>query len=218
MNNTEIKKILNYLDNGKIDEAKFMLKTELIRCCDKSKASQVKLVEKYLKSAQKLTCRPTCGTVMHYNGKQFLCNGCSLIVFNKTNDSLDILPQTEEKFSLPYPQILKTATFRTQTSEETKILKSLKKYIEFCNIEKLKYANLPVQNRTFNASLLLETLQIFNSKIEDIEIGFEDENSFSPVHFRTDEIEAIVLPLRPDEKQKNLSVETFEKFNNLLEN
>lgn len=215
MNNTEIKKILDYLDNGKIEEAKFMLKLEAIRSCDKKELIQVKLVEKYIKSAQKYTARPTLGTVMHQNGNQFICNGCSLVVFRKHNNNLDILPQTTEEYSLQYTQIMKPTEYRAKTEGELQTLLNLKKYIKFCTCEKIEPL-VCLSNKVFNANLLYETIQMFNGKVEDIQIG-TDENCWSPVYFRTEEIEALVLPLRASEEQKELAENTMLKFREYLE-
>ena len=129
MNNTTILKLLELLEQDNKQEIKEILTHEMLQNTDKKTAKLYSIVKKYLKQVDE--ARPILMRIQHKNGKQFLCDGYTLHIFNTYQGELDTLPQTSEEESLNYPQIYNSNDYKFhEQSEEDKFIFANTRVIE----------------------------------------------------------------------------------------
>lgn len=163
MNKNAIEKAQALLASNKLDELKQLLdyerELEVLKANGK-KPTLLNAVKKYLKNSQ--ADRPILCTVQTTNdGKQFICNGYSIVLWHDHKDELDALPTTEASKSINAYGIIGDVRDNeyTFTADELTLLKNLNKYIALYPTTKTDlYAPIIIGEQLFDAKLLRETL------------------------------------------------------------
>lgn len=220
MNNTQILKIMELLDNNQKQEIKEILTKELLsNSGEKSKAKLLTTVKKFLKNIDDY--RPQLKTIMHKHNKQFICNGYTMYIFNTYKKELEILPQTtEEETKIDYKSILDISKYElTDLTEDDKfILNNIKKYINYYKSKNKK--ELPIisfNNQIFNANYLNEFADIHENNFNNMKKVVTKE-FYNPLTITNNEIESTILPIQPTETQKENAIQLLEEFKKAINN
>lgn len=199
MTETTINKMIDLLNNNKIDDVKKLLQVELLKNNNSKNIKLIDAVKKYLKNAD--SGRPVLKTVMIKNNTQFICNGYSLYVFNKYIDDLNILDTTDEKTGnvIDYTQIVKShIDYNDFDDFDSKIYSNIEKIVKYYktlkNVDKKSLFIIPFANKFFDAKMILETKQIFEND-QNIKI-YKTEKNTDAIQLKNDKITAVLLPCR----------------------
>lgn len=222
MNTNQITKLLNLLNENKLEELKKELTQHLLSKSDKPKADLLKAVKNFLAYSLKLNgdSRPTLSTVQHKNDKQFILSGYSAFLFENYIKELEELPSTDAETSLNIYQIIDNNAQYTQISEDDAlILKNIKKYIAYYKSQENydKKANKQLvcfNNKTFDAKLIAQANEIMANNLDNLEIT--NNEFFRPTQIKNNEILGIILPIRATEEITNNTKELTNKFLNEL--
>lgn len=164
MNKTAIEKAQALLAKGQLEELKTLLdyerELEVLKANGK-KPNLLKAVKAYLNNATKK--RPLLRTVQHtHDGKQFICDGFSIVVWNDHKTELDVLPQTEAERCINIYAIIDNGfgdNKYTLTADELTLLKNLDKYIALYPKTKANaFAYILIGGQLFDAKLILKTI------------------------------------------------------------
>ena len=134
MNNAQVLKIMELLEQDNKQAIKEILTQELLKENKQpKKAKSFATIKKFIEDKE-LNYRPILKSIMHKNGKQFICNGFEMYIFNTYKKELETLPQTSEELSLNYNQLLDTNNykFNALTDEHKFVLEHLTQYINYC--------------------------------------------------------------------------------------
>lgn len=204
MNNTQIEKLLNLINNNELGEAKQILKIELLKNSNNKNIKLLDVVKKYLKNADK--SRPVLQTIMIKDNKQFICNGYSMYIFENYIEDFDILPNSTENI-LDYKQIYKNRNYQSINDYDMSILKNIKKIIAYYKqidgIDKKNGFIIPFANKYYNANMILELCNMYQNNFDNLKI-YTSENELELVQFTNDNITSIILPVRVKEEEKQL--------------
>lgn len=133
MNTATIEKCLNLLNANNLDDLRNLLNYEKqasILTAKKGNTKFLPAVKKYLDDKNLVENYPDYVSIQHTaDGKQFICNGCSLIKWESHKPELDAFKQTDTNKSLPYPDWFSENYFLS--SDDEIILKNLDKYVTF---------------------------------------------------------------------------------------
>ena len=212
MNNTTILKLLGLLEQDNKQEIKEILTHEMLQNTDKKTAKLYNIVKKYLKQVDK--ARPILMRIQHKNGKQFLCDGYTLHIFNTYQSELDTLPQTSEEESLNYPQIYNSNdyNFHEQSEEDKFIFANIKKYINYIkaqpNHDKKEIIPILYHNMLFNAEFLATAIDLHQNDLDTVKVAYDDKNKLA---FKGEGVDSLIIPLRI------LNSEDLETHKQLLE-
>lgn len=126
MNNTTILKLLELLEQDNKQAIKEILTSEMLNSTDKKAQKIYNIVKKYL--SQK-GIREISQKINHKNGKQFICDGYTLHIFNSYKNELNTLPQATEEESINYSAIYNSNSydFHEQTEEDKFLIENIKK-------------------------------------------------------------------------------------------
>ena len=210
MTNNDIIKLLELANNNEIDKLKDKLTFLLLQSQDKKQANLYKSVEKYLKNSSKLNNgRQVLATLQHY-GKQFVCNGFSLCVFDDYVEELENLPTTNDMASLNYNAILpKNVVYSELTKQDNIIINNIKKYIdlykvqEFYNKDNGKKIYIEFGNKIFDINILKEIIDIMGAS--DLQIA--DCGNLSGTMLKNSKMTSYIMPIRVFDK----TMEFFDK-------
>lgn len=198
MTNNDIKKLLELANNNEIDKLKDKLTFLLLQSQDKKQANLYKSVENYLKNAKKLNeNRVVLHTLQHY-GKQFVCNGFSLCVFDDYVEELEDLPKSDDLLSLNYNSILpKNVVYSELTTQDNIIINNIKKYIDLYKTQEFYKDNdkkiyVQIGNKIFDTKLLKEIIDIMGAS--DLQIA--DCGNLSGTMLKSSKMTSYVLPIR----------------------
>lgn len=206
MTKTQIEKILNLINNNNIPDAKQLLKIELLRLGGSKNIKLLDTIKKYFKNMD--DSRPMLKTIMVKNGKQFICNGFSMYIFENYNDDLDVLPQTTENV-LDYTQIiLKNPDYKDIDSHDLKVLKNIKKIIDYYKqidgVDKKSPLIIPFANKYYDAKMILELCNIYQNNFDDLKIH-KTGDPVQLTQFTDNNVIGIILPVRvPDDNDAKL--------------
>jgi len=222
MNTNQITKLLNLLNENKLEELKKELTQHLLSKSDKPKADLLKAVKNFLAYSLKLNgdSRPTLSTVQHKNDKQFILSGYSAFLFENYIKELDELPNTDAETSLNIYQIINNNAEYNQISEDDALIfKNIKKYIAYFKSQENydKKANkqfVYFNNKTFDAKLIAQANEIMANNLDNLEIT--NNEFFRPTQIKNNEILGIILPIRATEEISNNTKELTNKFLNEL--
>ena len=219
MNNTTILKLINLLDENNTQEIKEILTAELLKA-DKQplKAKFFATVKKFLNDKTIINNERTqLKTIMHKHGKQFICNGIELYVFNSNKEELQALPQTsEEETQIDYTTILNIDHTKLEplNSNDIFVLENIDKYINYFKATQQgnKDIFVPFSNYLFDTKLLKNYATIHGGDFSNIK---QQKRNFAFVTSNND-IESVILPLMPDESKTQKYNKIFDDFKNSL--
>lgn len=217
MKEKEIEKLLMLLKDNKLEDLKNILTQELLKCTDKTKANLFKVVGKYLKNADEF--RPILRTIQHKNGKQFIIDGFSAYIFDTYVKELEELPNSNEELCMNIDAILdKTTRYNNISEEDLMLLKNIKKYISYYKTQdiyktddKKKSVIIYFNNKMFDAKMLETTADILGNDLEGC-VQINETDWFKSTQIKTQNITAIILPLRVSEDCIKTTKEFTEKF------
>ena len=204
MNKTTIEKILNMIDNNKLDDAKQLLKIEMLKSDKTKNIKLIDAIKKYLKHSEKMNGdgRPILTTIMNKNGVQFVCNGVSMYVFNEYIKDFEILKNTYDDIDgvIDYSAICKQyVKYENLNDFDYKILTNIKKIVTFLkNNENLNNKDLfiiPFANKFYDAKMLLELSEIINNDFSDLQIYYSEKN-IDAIQVKNKLITGVLLPCR----------------------
>lgn len=219
MTKTQIEKILNLLNNNNIPDAKQLLTIELLKLGGSKNVKLIDTIKKYFKSMD--DSRPVLKTIMVRNGRQFICSDFSMYIFENYNHDLDVLPQTTEN-TLDYTQIiLKNPDYKDIDSHDLKVLKNIKKIIDYYKqingVDKKNKFIIPFANKYYDAKMILELCNMYQHNFDDLKIHKTD-NPVQLTQFTDNNITGVILPVRvPDGNDAKLYDERLNNFFSLLD-
>lgn len=213
MNNTKILTMINLLKENKLEELKLSLTQELLNSTDKTKANLLATATKYIKGMD--NDRPLLKAVCHKNGKQFLVDGATAYIFDTYREELDNLPQTEEQNSINIFAVLNsTIEYENMNENDRFMFDNISKYIAYYKAQDFYNKNdniyVEIGEKCFNAKFIETTKNMLSSESKDLLVA--DCGTTSATQFKANGITAIVLPIRDDEKIKEMVKNTMEQF------
>ena len=217
MNNTQILKIMELLEQDNKQAIKEILTQELLKENKQpKKAKSFATIKKFIED--KNNDRTILRTIMNKHGKQFICNGIEMYIFNTYKKELDTLPQTCEELSLDYNKLLDTSNykFNTLTDEHKFILEHLTQYINYCKSKmenKKDKVFIYFDGKIFDTKILNNFININENNFDNITYTSEKEYAFIT---KSEDITSIILAIKPkdeeEEKQKYIKIlEDFKK-------
>ncbi len=218
MTKTQIEKILNLINNNNISDAKQLLKIELLKLGGSKNIKLLDTIKKYFKSMD--DSRPILKTIMAKNGKQFICNGFSMYIFENYNADLDILPQTTENV-LDYTQIiLKNPDYKDIDNHDLKVLKNIQKIIDYYKqideVDKKSPFIIPFANKYYDAKIILELCNMYQHNFDDLKIH-KTNNPLQLTQFTNNNITSVILPVRANDDDAKLYNDRINSCFNLLD-
>lgn len=215
MNNTTILKLLELLEQDNKQAIKEILTSEMLNNTDKKAQKIYNIVKKYLSQKDIIGMLKK---INHKIGKQFICDGHTLHIFNNYKNELDTLPQATEEESLNYPKIYNSNNyeFHEQTEEDKFLIENIKKYINFVksqpNHNKKDTISVYYHELEFNAEYLSTSLDLHQKDIETMQIAY---NSNTLV-FKGNDVDSLILPLRTDNERLEKAKQVMQDFKNKL--
>ena len=214
MNKTQIEKSIKLLNESKLDELKQLLMFELLKEDKNKNVKIVDIVKKYLKEAKNFGNRPMLETVMQKDGKQFICNGFNLIVFEEYLNELDILPQTTED-AINYKQILCSGLdYKTLTANEIDKINDIDNYLKFLKLQHKEQENRPIM--LFNYVYDANYIKLFKSVFSDLSKVKYGIGRIGTLQATDGKVTFLQLPLRIFEDEAKQNIETI--YNEFLSN
>lgn len=213
MNNTTILKLLELLEQDNKQAIKEILISEMLNSTDKKAQKIYNIVKKYL--SQKGT-REVCKKINNKNGKQFICDGYTLHIFNNHKSELDTLPQATEEESINYPAIYNSSNyeFHEQTEEDKFLIANIKKYINFIKstqiMLKKETINVYYHEMVFNAEFLSTSFDLHQKDIDTMQIAYNSNTLI----FKDNEIDSLILPLKANEEEIEKAKQLMQDFKN----
>lgn len=221
MTNTQIEKILQLINNNKLDDAKQLLKIQLLKNDTTAKNTKlVDVVKKYLDKQD--NTRPILKTVMVKNDKQFICNAYSLFLFENYLTELDVLPtSSEHKWDvLDYTKLIRSNIKYNNIDENTlTILKNIKKintyYKNIDGVDKKSQFAIPFANKYFDAKMILDLCNMLQHDFDGLQISATTDTD--AIQLTNGRITALLLPLRvfKDEDKQLYNNRLNDILNNL---
>lgn len=214
MNNTQILKIMELLEQDNKQAIKEILTQELLKENKQpKKAKSFATIKKFIEDKE-LESRPLLKSIMHKNNKQFICNGIEMYIFNTYKEELETLPQASEELSLNYNQILDTSNykFNTLTDEHKFILEHLTQYINYCKSKmENKKDNIFIyfDGKIFNTKLLSNFVNIHENNFDNITYTSDRDGAFITT---SEDITSILLAIRPEEETKQKCINLLDEF------
>lgn len=215
MNNTTILKLLELLEQDNKQAIKEILTSEMLNSTDRKAQKIYNIVKKYL--SQK-GIREICKNINHKNGKQFICDGYTLHIFNNYKNELDTLPQATEEESINYPAIYNSNNyeFHDQTKEDKFLIENIKKYINFVKSQPNRFKKDTISvyyhELEFDAEYLNTSFDLHQKDIDTMQIAY---NSNTLV-FKGNDVDSLILPLRTDTERLEKVKQVMQDFKNKL--
>lgn len=197
------------IDNNQIKEARTAFVEELMKQDNKQNYNVYSLAKQYIKKADG-SHNGILQTVQNKHGKQFLCNGFSLIIFNNYIKELEQLPQTINDESLEYYKIYDFDREFTDafTDDELLLLNNLTKY------KKLNFEYLYIRGLLVKTEYMLTLWKFANG--EPATIAISTLNGM--IAIKTNSVCMLLLACRATdeekEKQKNLANDFIQQLKN----
>lgn len=216
MTNNKITKLLQLLNDNKLEELRTELTAELMQSTDKKKANIFNEIKKYLNKGDDF--RPVLKTIQNNNGKQFICNGFTAYRFDTHRPELEVLQNTSELESININAVIDDkAQYTAMNKNDLLLLTNIKKYISLYKTQDfyMKKQNIPIffANKIFNSEFILECANIFGGDYENLSIYSNMEKECDRVQLKSKDITAVILPLRINsEEEKNKTIEFTNKF------
>lgn len=197
MTTKNIEKFINLLNENKLQELREELTQELLKSTDKLSADLFTTIKKYLKNTD--NAHPLLKNIQHKNGRQFVCDGFTAYIFNTYKKELENLPQVSEQDSLNIFSILDSNAIYSKINENDLILiQNINKYISLYKTQqwynKKEEMIVKLANKYFNAEFILTLKKVFDDNLNELEIA--DLGNNRAIQFKTNDITAIVLPIR----------------------
>lgn len=180
-----------------------ILNLEILGKESKTKTKLVKVVEKFIKQAYKVSGRPVLGTVCHKHNKQFICDGFQIAVFHEYRPELDILENTKnESLCLDYNPILLKGNYVGMPYKDKMIFDNIDKYLKWCKVNgycKDKRYMVYFDGKVFNAEYLQYANKLFdNDNFIQIQIS---SGTMTPTQMTDNKTTYLVLPIRVTDEE-----------------
>lgn len=217
MNNNEILKTINLINENKFDEAKQFLQEQLLKSQDKKEYNVVKLVKNIIGQKDLAKTRPVLANINFTpdsEEKQFICDGYVAVKWKEYEKSLDILPQHKGDTININQVFFKGEKIKPNGNDET-ILNNLDKVINYLKSNtKNKNAKFIVVlfDRVFDLKVIANVVKIVQNYDSKITFTQKDEGFNTPIQLENNNVKAIILPVRCVENSD------FEEHKNNTEN
>ena len=128
MNNKEILKVVDLINNRELEKAVATLRQHILKSEDKVSFNLVKLVKKIIENKELQKTRPALAGINHdKNNEQLICDGFVAVKWKQHESCLDILPQTSQELSINLDQVFINEKEFVPTENDITILNNLKK-------------------------------------------------------------------------------------------
>lgn len=187
----------------------------MLNSTDKKAQKIFDIVKKYIKQNN---IREITQKINHKNGKQFICDGYTLHIFNNYKNELDTLSQATEEESINYPTIYNSNNyeFHEQTEENKFLIENIKKYINFVksqpNHNKKDTISVYYHELEFDTEYLSTSFDLHQKDIDTMQIAY---NSNTLV-FKGNDVDSLILPLRTDTERLEKAKQVMQDFKNKL--
>lgn len=220
MNKTKILKAIDLIKSERLADALELLQIEAVRCDDKRAGKLCDVVKRYLKRA--ITNNPSrdwAGTVLHQDGKQYICDGFTVYYFDVYRPELETLPQSAEGVGVSATGLLSMVReeYRPLTAEELEACQHIKQYITYYKTLDDKWDGCPlaIWGRTIDTQWLAQTSDIIGGDWESMQVAIP-AGWTNPVKLHNDNVTVMILPLRVDDKERERLAGVYNRFCELL--
>lgn len=195
-----MKKLLELLNNNKLDELRIELTKRLLTQNHKS-PNLIKSIQSYFKKTPKE--RPILSTIQHdTNNNQFICDGFSLYYFKQHHDELDALPQSTQDTGSINPKSIIDTINPTQpiTDDIYHSITNIKNYINFAKSQptynKKELLTMTLGNSVSFQTYILEQLHDILKATDTLYPNLLAELTPNGLKITNDALKILILPVR----------------------
>lgn len=198
-------KILDLLNNNKIEEAKLAIYEESLKSDSKTKYNLFSAVRKYINR----NCEhKNLNFICWKNGKQFIVNGITAFIFKNYVKEFEQLPNLKDESQCLNIFNVFDGNVKCD-QDDILLLKNLKQYTTYFKLLHSSQDRVVVyfNNNIFDVKVLQDVINIMGLD----GLKYSNSDNLKPTYFETNEIKGIALPLRVDSLEIKILTENFIK-------
>ena len=197
MNNNEILKVIEMINNNENEKATQFLREKLLKTENKENYNLVTLVKRIISTKELQNTRPILTKVQILNGVQFVCDGYVGMKWKTFEPSLNILQQNTDN-PLDFDKVLFSGVEYFLTENDNLIIHNINRVKAYLNSQKKdnksKRNFIHLFGKVFDLNVIENILKIVLNYNESFDVTKKDDTFNSPIQLENSKVKAIILP------------------------